>query len=139
MEDEQQLTVDEPMVLEAEHTMKTKLIEVFRDNISGVQYGDYQKITDKLKPGAKLQLFWERRNSYDTRAIRIELGGVKLGYVKGKGSLHQTLLHQYREQEIKVVATLVSYNKNNPSWQALVYKIEAPSMIGVNQEERLTK
>lgn len=130
------MNADEQLTTE-ESEMKTKLIEVFRDNISGVQYGDYQQVLPKLKAGAKLTLTWERGNNYDPMAIRIDLDKVKLGYVKGNSEF-QRLLHEYREHGIKVVATLVSFNRTNPTWQMLTYKIEAPSAIGAEKEERLT-
>ena len=97
--------------------------ELFRFNIAGVQYSDYQTAASNIKVGDKVDLFWEPSNKFDDKAIRIEWKGIKLGYVpKHTYEDCQSVLHNYREMGIKILTHIVSINKNNPSWQYYVVK-----------------
>ena len=91
----------------------TKAKELGRFNVAGVQYSDYQKLSNYRTP-TPVKFFWERHNKYDDKAIRIEYEGVKIGYVP-RGSI-QNELHELRENKISVEGILTAYNKNNPSW-----------------------
>jgi hypothetical protein len=97
--------------------------EIGRDTIAGLCYGDYQKCKN-IKAGDKLELWHERHNPVDTRAIKITLRGIKLGYVKA-GSDLQSRLHNLKNSGIKCHASIVSFNKNNPSWSMIVFRVEA--------------
>jgi len=101
-------------------TKKQKAREMFRFNIAGVQYSDYQ-LASTIKAGDSLKLIWEKANKFDPNAIRIEWKGIKLGYVPSKGK-YQTMLHDYRKMDFKIECKVVSVNKNNPSWQYFVVK-----------------
>jgi len=105
--------------------------EVCRFNVAGVQYYDYQLCVG-LKAGSPLKLWWEPSNQFDASAIRIEYNGVKIGYVP-KGP-KQDLLHSYRESKVKVHATLVAYNKTNPSWNMLYVKCEVENKTKQQKE-----
>lgn len=100
---------------------QTKKKELFRCNIAGVQYSDYQLCLG-LKAGAKLDLWWERGNPHDPQAIRVEYRGIKLGYIP-RGPF-QEKLHEYLQNGIKVFTSMVSVNENNPSWHRFVLKCE---------------
>lgn len=106
--------------------MKTKQEEICRCSLSGVQYSDYQLCVG-IKADSKLKLYWERSNQYDNMAIRVEYCGIKIGYIP-KGTF-QNLLHEYRERGIKIVATIVSYNRNNPTWYMFTVKCEAKKKL----------
>ena len=106
--------------------MKTKLIEVGRVSVAGVQYSDYQKCKS-IKAGQKVKLFWEKKNHYDPNAIRVDLNGIKLGYVP-KGEF-QDLLHEYLGMGIKVTTEIVAFNPTNPTWHMITMKFSAPKDI----------
>ena len=105
------------------HKPEPKLThELFRFNVAGVQYSDYQ-LAIGIKVGDKLELFWEPSNRYDNMAIRVEWEGIKSGYVpKNTSEDCQTVLHNYRKMGIKILTHIVSINSNNPSWQHFVIK-----------------
>lgn len=109
--------------------MKTnkKQIELGRENIAGVQYGDYELHDVKYKAGTQLKLSWEKNNIFDERAIRIDYNGIKLGYVK-KGDF-QELLHDYREAKIKVNSYLVSFNKTNPTYNMFIFVCKVDKLL----------
>jgi signal recognition particle subunit SEC65 len=54
--------------------------------IAGVQFHDMKKVLNDLKIGDELDLIREPDNKYDPNAVRIEFGGVMLGYVPKKFS-----------------------------------------------------
>ena len=49
--------------------------------IAGFQYHQGESVWVQLSVGAPLQLIREPENKYDTRAVRIEFQGHKLGYL----------------------------------------------------------
>ncbi len=103
-----------------------KQVEVYRDHLAGVQFSDYQRAN--LKAGMPLTLVWERSNAYDPRAIAVYAGDYRIGYVK-KNKTEE--LHALRETGKNTAATLVSYNKNNPSWNAIVISVCA---VGTDED-----
>ncbi len=101
--------------------ISNKQKELFRFNLAGVQYSDYQQCS-RLKAGAKLTLTWERNNPHDNKAIRVNCDGVKLGYVPANTAF-QNALHSLRQQNSKVEATVVAFNKTNPTWNMICIKV----------------
>jgi HIRAN domain len=99
---------------------KNKMKELFRCNIAGVQYGDYQTAVG-LKVGSILKLFPDTKNPYDSHAIKVMYGDARLGYIP-KGE-YQDMLWQLRADKIKVSCEISSYNRTNPTWNMFVIKI----------------
>lgn len=114
-----------------------KMTEIGRENIAGVQFSDYQK-AKTIKAGDELNLFWEKNNKFDDRAIRIEWKGIKLGYVKGGSELQDTL-HECLENKRKVKAYVVSVNRTNPTWNMFVYRVDAQDIDKSEADEKITK
>lgn len=119
--------------------MKTKtanrpirLTEIYENSLAGVQYSDYQRVS--LKAGDKLQLVWERGNAHDSNAISVRKDGTHIGYIKATDT---HILHEYRKYGVKLHTELVSFNKNNPSWSALVIRVKAPNVFNTNNEEEM--
>jgi hypothetical protein len=102
-------------------TKQTKLEEIYRGSIAGVQFGDYQTAKD-LKVGELLELTHEKSNKFDDNAIRISHKGVKLGYIKASDN---QLLHGAKSEGRKLFCYLTFYGSNNPSWQTLTVKVLA--------------
>ena len=98
-----------------------KKIELFRCNLAGVQYSNYQTCVG-LKAGSPLKLTWERNNKFDDQAIRVDYYGAKIGYIP-KGN-NQEVLHAHREDGSKVTCSVVAYNKTNPTWNMICVKCE---------------
>lgn len=116
----------------AEPDDSMKLKEVLRTNIAGVQFSDYQTCVG-IKAGSKLKLWWEPSNKFDAQAIRVEYCGTKIGYIP-KGPMQQSL-HSYREAGTRVYASIVSYNKTNPTWNMFVVKCEVEDKVNKQQKE----
>jgi hypothetical protein len=102
--------------------MKNKKIEIARLSLVGVQYPAYPLVVGTIKTGSKLKLYWEKNNAFDSMAIRVEYNGVKIGYIP-KGEF-QDLLHNYRENGIKVYSSITAHNKTNPTWYMFCIKCE---------------
>jgi hypothetical protein len=110
-----------------------QLTEICRFPVAGVQYSDYQCVLG-LKAGRKVTFTWERSNKYDDNAIRIDIDGVKIGYVP-RGE-HQDTLHELREERTKIVSSISAYNKTNPTWAMLHVKVETKEKY-TPREERI--
>ena len=108
------------------------LKELITFSISGVQYYDYQTALLSLKPGTKVTLTGEPSNPHDPRAIRIDLLGIKLGYVPVKNEA-QNLLWTYKEAGIKIHASIRAYNRNNPTWAMITVVCKVAKLL--NSEE----
>lgn len=109
-------------VTKEEHDQEqNKPVEILRDYIAGVGFSDYKKVLDQMKEGDKLDLVWERRNRFDSKAIRIAWKGTKLGYVSRK---ENAKIHQYREGGAKVTCELTAINEGNPSHTLLCVSIK---------------
>lgn len=103
-----------------------KLKEHSRFTVAGLQYYDYQLLGSKLKAGAICKFVWEPRNKYDKNAIRIDVAGVKIGYVPA-GKTHE--YHQLRVQGRKIRASIAAVNKTNPTWYMVTVKVEAEEAV----------
>lgn len=58
---------------------RPKLLQI--SPIAGFQYHQGEAIWVQLSQGAALQLTREPENKYDTRAVRVDFNGQKLGYI----------------------------------------------------------
>lgn len=102
-------------------TNKKTTHELFRFNLAGVQYSDYQLSGAEFKAGDAVSFFWEKNNKFDKQAIKVVCRGVKIGYVpKNTTEQIQQVMHDYRKMEIRLVGRIISVNKNNPSWNYFV-------------------
>ena len=52
-----------------------------RSHIVGLYYAGSEKLVSQLPSGTKLQLIPEPKNNFDRSAIRVEYGGLHLGYI----------------------------------------------------------
>ena len=93
-------------------------INLERFNVAGVQYGDYQRLGKHLKVGSVCRFVGEPSNKYDSKAIRIEVVGVKIGYVP-KGSELQKQLWEAHNDSNKVTGVVTAVNLTNPTWQMI--------------------
>lgn len=107
------------------------MIELFRTHIAGLKHGDIQKLApDKyLKPGQEVKMFWERSNEYDPMAIRVEINGMKMGYIPKELTKQ---IHELREKKIKCHCQVSAYFPQNVSWMQLY-------VIVANMEKDVTE
>lgn len=96
-----------------------------RINIAGVQYADYCLLSrDSYKAGTVLTLVGELSNPYDSKAVRVELQGVKLGYLP-KGSLEQQQVWTAHASGRKCIAILTGFHPTNPTHMMFVIQCKA--------------
>jgi len=98
---------------------KSKPVNIFRDHVAGVQYSDYQLVN--FKAGDEIELRREPKNPADTNAIAVYVKNTRIGYIP---RLHCPRLIGLKRDGAKFSGRVVSFNKNNPSWQAIVISVD---------------
>lgn len=96
--------------------------ELFVCHVAGLQYTKYQLVDKQLKPNAKLKLVGEPSNPHDPRAIRVMCGSTKVGYIP---RTQTEACWDAHDDGARLEAEVVSYNRENPSWQKLVIAVSA--------------
>lgn len=91
---------------------------IYKNHLAGVQYSDYQRVAG-IRAGRKIELWHERSNRQDKNAIKVTLDGVHIGYIKRECT---GLFHGFHASGTKIFGEIVSYNRNNPSWQLIVVR-----------------
>jgi hypothetical protein len=100
-------------------TTKSTPVNVYRDHVAGVQYSDYQLIS--IKDGDEIELRRETKNPADANAIAVYIKDTRIGYIKRP---HNQRLIGLKRDGAVFSGRVVSYNKNNPSWQAIVISVD---------------
>ena len=94
---------------------EAKPLNVYRDHVAGVQYSDYQLVN--FQAGDEIELRREPKNPADTNDIAVYVKNTRIGYIP---RMHCPRLIGLKRDGSKFSGRIVSYNKNNPSWQAIV-------------------
>lgn len=91
-----------------------KLQISFRCFVAGLKFGQYQALKDPEELVFKsLDLIPEPENKFDSKAVRVEHSGIKLGYIpKGTNILLSRPLENY-------VCLLLNYNDSAPSHEKM--------------------
>jgi hypothetical protein len=82
--------------------------------IAGFQYHQGEAIWAQLSQGATLQLIREPQNQYDTRAVRIDFQGQKLGYLP---KLDNAAVSQLLDRSEQVQAFVSGLKMSDDPWQ----------------------
>jgi hypothetical protein len=85
-----------------------------RFSIAGFQYYDGPALARRPRPGARLQLTREPRNSHDPFAVEIHLGKAKLGYVPRSDNKH---LSRLLEQNARLACRVVEVDPRGGGWR----------------------
>jgi hypothetical protein len=86
-------------------------IELQHSPVAGFQYNHGESLWSRLTPGLPLGLVREPNNPYDSRAVRIEFDGVKIGYVpRAENSAIAHLMDAGRHVSASVVVLRESSN-----------------------------
>ncbi len=105
-------TVTAPAVRAAAH----EKIELQRSRVAGFQYHQGDAVWPLLAVGASLSLIREPDNAYDTRAVRIDWQGHKLGYVpRADNAAISHLLDEGRA----VTASIISLQESANPWERI--------------------
>jgi hypothetical protein len=81
--------------------------------VAGFQYHDGETIWPMLRIGDELHLVREPRNSFDTKAVKIEWEGYKLGYVP---RVENHAVCQLMDRGESVSARIAWLTENNDPW-----------------------
>ena len=95
-------------------------MELYRGAVAGVKF--YPSQTFGIKPLDPLTLIAEASNPHDRRAIRVEHKGRTIGYIPRDSTAK---LHDAKAAGSEFRASVVSYNKANPSWDSIIILVEA--------------
>ena len=111
---------------------EAKPLNVYRDHVAGVQYFDYQLVN--IKAGDEIELRRETSNPVDAEAVAVYIKDTRIGYIKRP---HNRRLIGLKRDGAKFSGRVVSFNKNNPSWLAIVISVDVtmPTMDDVKDGE----
>lgn len=107
------------MKIKTSKKSQTNKINVYHDHVAGVQYSDYQLTT--IKAGDEVELRRETSNPVDAEAIAVYTKNTRIGYIKRP---HNKRLIGLKRDGAKFFSRVVSFNKNNPPWQAIVISVD---------------
>lgn len=85
-----------------------------RSPVAGFQYHDGEAVWDRLRVGDALALVREPSNPRDTRAVRIDWEGAKLGYMPARDN---AAVSQLLDRGCEVMAKIVRLAMGSDPWQ----------------------
>lgn len=88
--------------------------------VAGFQYHQGEAVWAQLSIGAPLQLIREPENKYDTRAVRIELQGHKLGYLP---RLDNATISQLMDRAENLQAYISGLKMSDDPWQRVEVEV----------------
>ncbi|MEW5944471.1 MAG: HIRAN domain-containing protein [Pseudomonadota bacterium] len=88
--------------------------------LAGFRYYEGKRLWDELKVGDPLTLAREPDNPYDTKAIRVEWQGHKLGYVPRK---ENAAVARFMDRGQRLEARIVRLKKSRNPWQRIEFEI----------------
>lgn len=94
------------------------LRKIYEGFIAGTKH--HSGLSSGVQEGDKLDLVHEPSNKFDPKAIRIDFGGHKLGYIKAKDT---DILHDEIAQGNQPIAYLVGVNLEAPSYELLRVRV----------------
>lgn len=95
-------------------------IELQRSPLAGFQYHQGEKLWRRLRLGATLELVREPDNPYDSRAVRMDWRGRKLGYVPRR---ENTAVSQLLDNKQSLTARVVKLRESDDPWQRIEFVV----------------
>jgi hypothetical protein len=93
-----------------------RTIELQRSPVAGFQYHNGEAVWPLLTLGAALDLVREPDNAYDSRAIRVDWQGNKLGYLP---RIENTAVSHLLDGGQNVTARIVALQDGDNPWQRI--------------------
>ena len=97
--------------------------------LAGFQYHDGKKFWQVMQVGDPLMLVREPDNSYDTKAIRVEWRGHKLGYVPRRENAD---IARLMDNGTKLEARISRLLESRDPWQRVRFEILVPLQPGAS-------
>lgn len=91
--------------------------------LAGFQYHHGKQLWNALKPGDTLILTREPDNFYDSKAIRVDWQGLKLGYVPRR---ENTEIARMMDNGARLEARITRLVESRDPWQRIRFEILAP-------------
>lgn len=91
--------------------------------LAGFQYHQGKSLWLEMKIGDRLDLIREPENKYDTRAVRVERRGKKLGYVPRRENAD---IARLMDSGSKLEARITRLTESRDPWQRLRFEILLP-------------
>lgn len=92
-----------------------------RSPLAGFQYHEGEKLWPQLSVGAALSLVREADNRHDQRAVRIDLQGIKLGYLP---RIDNAAVSQLMDRGQSLAAYIVTLRQDRDPWKRVEVEIE---------------
>lgn len=104
-----------------DNTTKTSQGKLLQTSpLAGFQYHQGEAIWVQLSQGAALQLIREPENKYDTRAVRMDFNGQKLGYLP---RLDNAAVSQLLDRDEQVQAYISELTISDNPWDRVEVEI----------------
>lgn len=88
--------------------------------LAGFRYYEGKRLWSEMKVGDILQLVREPDNSHDTKAVRVEWHGNKLGYVPRADN---EALARFMDNGSRVEARITRLKKSRNPWQRMEFEV----------------
>lgn len=88
--------------------------------LAGFRYYEGKQLWSEMKVGDALQLVREPDNSHDTKAVRVEWQGHKLGYVPRADN---EALARFMDHGSKAEARITRLKKSRNPWQRMEFEV----------------
>lgn len=93
--------------------------------VAGVKHGRWQEVS--INVGDQCDLVWEPKNQFDSNAIRVDIAGIKIGYIPKEKTWN---IHRYRGFGIKLHCEITEFDLHTQNdWQRIKVKVTAESSI----------
>ncbi|HUX65088.1 HIRAN domain-containing protein [Sulfuricella sp.] len=103
----------------AEPTANAKIL-LQNSPLAGFRYYEGKRLWSEMKVGDALQLVREPDNSHDTKAVRVEWQGHKLGYVPRADN---EALARFMDRGSKAEARITRLKKSRNPWQRMEFEV----------------
>lgn len=103
----------------AEPTVNAKIL-LQNSPLAGFRYYEGKRLWSEMKVGDALQLVREPDNSHDTKAVRVEWQGHKLGYVPRTDN---EALARFMDRGSKAEARITRLKKSRNPWQRMEFEV----------------
>lgn len=102
------------------HATTSRQIELQRSPVAGFQYHQGQIVWQLLAIGASLTLVREPENHYDSRAVRVDWQGHKLGYVP---RIDNAAVSHLLDRGLLVTAEIVALKPSPDPWDRIEFAV----------------
>lgn len=99
----------------------TPRVVLQRSPLAGFQHHDGEKLWAQLAVGAALSMVREPDNRHDTRAVRIDFQGIKLGYLS---RLDNAAVSQLLDRRHSLQARIATLLRDRDPWKRVEVEID---------------